>query len=93
MNANLQADSMTSRYDPFGRHHWTEDFWFSYQFRQTVHDYAVKHGINATLRLTSAGETGAEHCQHDNPILGQELMPDWLADVFDIDQSKLAYGP
>ena len=84
---------MTSRYEPFGRHHWPEDFWFSYQFRRTVHDYAVKHGINATLRLTSAGETGAEHCQHDNPILGQELMPDWLAYVFDIDQSKLAYGP
>lgn len=60
---------------------------------KTVYDYAVKHGVKATLRLTSAEETGAEHCQHDNPTLGQELMLDWLADVFGIDQSKLAYGP
>ena len=56
---------------------------------KTVYDYARAHGVNATLRLTSAEETGAEHCQHDNPTLGQELMLDWLADVFSIDQSKL----
>lgn len=55
----------------------------------TVHDYAVRHGVKATLRLTSAEETGAEHCQHDNPTLGQELMLDWLADVFRIDQRNL----
>ena len=60
---------------------------------KTVYDYAVKHGVNATLRLTSAEETGAEHCQHDNPTLGQELMLDWLADVFGIDQRKLAFLP
>ena len=41
-----------------------------------------------TLRLTDAEETGAEHCQHDNPTLGQEIMIDWLADVFRIDQRK-----
>lgn len=58
-----------------------------------VHDYAVAHGVKATLRLTSAEETGAEHCQHDNPTLGQELMLDWLADVFGIDQGKLAFFP
>ena len=34
----------------------------------------------------AAQETGAEHCQHDNPTIGQELMSDWLADVFRIDQ-------
>jgi hypothetical protein len=28
------------------------------------------HGFNATLRLTSEEETGAEHCQHDNQLLG-----------------------
>jgi dienelactone hydrolase len=60
---------------------------------QTVYDYAVKHGVNATLRLTSEEETGAEHCQHDNPTIGQELMIDWLADVFRIDQTKLANYP
>jgi dienelactone hydrolase len=60
---------------------------------KTVYNYAMKHGVNATLRLTSEEETGAEHCQHDNPTLGQELMIDWLADVFKIDQAKLAFYP
>ncbi len=58
---------------------------------KTVHDYAKSKGINVTLRLTDAEETGAEHCQHDNPTLGQEIMIDWLADVFKIDQRKLTY--
>ena len=56
---------------------------------KTVYDYAVAHGVKATLRLTTAEETGAEHCQHDNPTLGQELMLDWLADQFGIDQTKM----
>jgi len=60
---------------------------------KTVFDYATKHGVQATLRLTSEEETGAEHCQHDNPTLGQELMLDWLADIFKIDQTKLAFFP
>jgi dienelactone hydrolase len=58
---------------------------------RTVYEYARKKGVNATLRLTSAEETGAEHCQHDNPTLGQELMIDWLADVLRIDQRKLVF--
>ena len=58
-----------------------------------VHDYAKAPGVDVTLRLTSEEETGAEHCQHDNPTLGQELMVDWLADVFKIDQTKLAFFP
>lgn len=58
-----------------------------------VYDYATKHGVKATLRLTSEEETGAEHCQHDNPTIGQELMIDWLCDVFAIDQTKLAHYP
>lgn len=58
-----------------------------------VFDYALQHGVKATLRLTQAEETGAEHCQHDNPTLGQELMLDWLSDVLSIDQRKLAFGP
>lgn len=60
---------------------------------RTVYDYATQHGVKATLRLTSEEETGAEHCQHDNPTLGQELMLDWLADIFKIDQTKLAFYP
>jgi pimeloyl-ACP methyl ester carboxylesterase len=48
----------------------------------TVYDYAKSHGLDVTLRLTSEEETGADHCQHDNPTLGQELMLDWLMDCF-----------
>jgi len=59
---------------------------------KTVYDYAKKHGVKVTLRLTTEEETGAEHCQHDNPTLGQELMIDWLADVFRIDQKKLVFS-
>jgi acetyl esterase/lipase len=58
---------------------------------KTVYEYAKAKGVKVTLRLTSEEETGAEHCQHDNPTLGQELMIDWLADVFGIDQRKLAF--
>jgi dienelactone hydrolase len=58
---------------------------------KTVYEYARAKGVQATLRLTSAEETGAEHCQHDNPTLGQELMIDWLADVFGIDQRSLVF--
>ena len=54
-----------------------------------VHDYAVSKGVNSTLRLLQPDETGAEHCQHDNPTIGQEIMNDWLADVFGIDQRAL----
>jgi pimeloyl-ACP methyl ester carboxylesterase len=56
-----------------------------------VHEYATSHGVDATLRLTTEEETGAEHCQHDNPTLGQELMIDWLCDVFKIDQTMLVH--
>ena len=56
--------------------------------RQT-YDYAVAKGVPATLRIVDPEETGAEHCQHDNPTIGQELLADWLADVFGIDQRAL----
>lgn len=56
--------------------------------RQT-YDYAMSKGVEATLRIVDPEETGAEHCQHDNPTIGQELLNDWLADVFEIDQRAL----
>ncbi|RAI39803.1 alpha/beta hydrolase family protein [Rhodoplanes roseus] len=56
---------------------------------QRVHDYAKSKGVDVTLRYVDADETGAEHCQHDNPTIGQELMADWLADRFGIDQVAL----
>lgn len=56
--------------------------------RQT-YDAAIAAGVPATLRIVAPEETGAEHCQHDNPTIGQELLADWLADVFEIDQRTL----
>jgi dienelactone hydrolase len=51
-----------------------------------VYEYGKSKGLDITLRLVTEDETGAEHCQHDNPTIGQELMADWLADRFGIDQ-------
>ena len=51
-----------------------------------VYDYGKAKGVDVTLRLVTEDETGAEHCQHDNPTIGQELMADWLADRFGIEQ-------
>jgi hypothetical protein len=45
--------------------------------------------VDATLRILDPEETGAEHCQHDNPTIGQEVLADWLADRFGIDQRTL----
>lgn len=56
---------------------------------QHVHDYAQQHGVDVELRFVSEEETGAEHCQHDNPTLGLELIGDWLVDRFGIDQTSL----
>jgi len=54
-----------------------------------TYDYAKAHGVDATLRVLDPEETGAEHCQHDNPTIGQEVLADWLADRFGIDQRAL----
>jgi dipeptidyl aminopeptidase/acylaminoacyl peptidase len=58
-----------------------------------VHDYfggeqaelasagAQRAGVDVTLRLVMPEETGADHCQHDNPTRGLEIISDWFADV------------
>ena len=56
---------------------------------RSTYDYARAHGVDATLRILDPEETGAEHCQHDNPTIGQEVLADWLADRFGIDQRAL----
>ncbi len=56
---------------------------------QRVYDYAKAHGVDVTLKLLSEDETGAEHCQHDNPTIGMEVVADWLAERFGIDQAQL----
>lgn len=55
-----------------------------------AYEYARKHGVDVTLDLVGEEETGAEHCQHDNPTLGQDRINDWLADRLGIDQRSLA---
>ncbi len=54
-----------------------------------VYEDAKTHAVSVTLKLLSEEETGAEHCQHDNPTIGQEYMADWLVDVFAIDERAL----
>lgn len=44
----------------------------------------VEAGVNVTFRVVTEEETGADHCQHDNPTIGQELMLDWLSDTLQL---------
>jgi hypothetical protein len=54
-----------------------------------VYEYAKSKGMDVTLEFLGEDETGADHCQHDNPTIGQEIMADWLVDVFGIDEREL----
>jgi hypothetical protein len=54
-----------------------------------TYEYAREQGVDVTLKILTEDETGAEHCQHDNPTLGMERMADWLAEVFQIDERQL----
>ena len=56
---------------------------------RSTYDHAIANGVDATLRVLEPDETGAEHCQHDNPTIGQEVLADWLTDKFKIDQRTL----
>ncbi|WP_454617666.1 alpha/beta hydrolase family protein [Bradyrhizobium cenepequi] len=56
---------------------------------QMVRDYAVSKGVDVTFHLVNEEETGADHCQHDNPTIGQEYIGDWLAEKFGIDEKSL----
>ena len=61
-----------------------------------TYDSAKAGGVDVTIRILDPEETGAEHCQHDNPTIGQEVLCDWLADKFGIDQEmllKTSYNP
>jgi dienelactone hydrolase len=63
---------------------------------RSTYDHAIANGVDATLRVLEPDETGAEHCQHDNPTIGQEVLADWLADKFGIDQRallKISFNP
>lgn len=51
-----------------------------------VYEHAREAGVDVTITFINEEETGAEHCQHDNPTIGQEYMADWLVDRFGIDE-------
>lgn len=51
---------------------------------QKVYDYAKSRGVDVTLKIVEEEETGSEHCQHDNPTLGEDFMMDWLAEALDV---------
>jgi dienelactone hydrolase len=66
----------------FGEH----DFLGIDQF-ENAYAYATQHDLKVTRKLFTAVETGAAHCQIDNPTIGQEYIFDWLAAQVGIDQA------
>jgi len=48
--------------------------------------YAKSKGVDVTLKMFTPEETGAAHCQMDNPTLGQEYICDWIADKLGVNQ-------
>jgi dienelactone hydrolase len=47
---------------------------------RNVYEEARSAGVDVTIKWFSPEETGAAHCQIDNPTLGMELICDWLSD-------------
>ena len=58
-------------------------------FQERVEDLAGPAEVILGWILPFEEETGADHCQHDNPTIGQEIMADWLANRFGIDERRL----
>jgi cephalosporin-C deacetylase-like acetyl esterase len=54
--------------------------WLGLDVAQESLRYGMRHGVDVTLKIFYPEETGASHCQIDNPTLGQEFICDWLAD-------------
>lgn len=50
------------------------------QNAENVYDAVKASGGEVTMKHFSPEETGAAHCQIDNPTLGMELICDWMAD-------------
>lgn len=53
-----------------------------------VYERAKAKGVKVALKIVNEQETGADHCQHDNPTIGQEFMADWLVDLFGINERE-----
>lgn len=57
--------------------HGEEDEWGRYP-AETLYEYTKKHGVDVEIKWFAANETGAAHCQCDNPTLGMEYICDWI---------------
>lgn len=57
--------------------HGQEDVWGA-QMAQDLYDHTRDAGVDVVLKWFTAEETGAQHCQVDNPTLGMEYICDWL---------------
>ena len=53
-------------------------------------EYVKERGVDVSLRIFTAAETGAAHCRIENPSLGREYICDWIADTPKIDQRTRA---
>lgn len=60
-----------------------------FEYALESYEYSKRHGLDVTFKVFTAEDTGASHCQVDNPTLGQEYICDWLADQLGIDQTQL----
>lgn len=63
-----------------------EHDWLGLQTALDAYEDAKKKGVNVSLRVFVAEETGASHCQIDNATFGQEYICDWLADKLGLKQ-------
>lgn len=60
-----------------------------FQFAVESYEYSKARGQDVTFKIFTMEETGAAHCQIDNPTLGMEYICDWLAEKLSIDQTAL----
>jgi pimeloyl-ACP methyl ester carboxylesterase len=60
-----------------------------FKYAVEAYEYSKAHGQEVTFKVFTTEETGAAHCQIDNPTLGMEYICDWLADNLNVDQNAL----
>ena len=61
-----------------------------FEFAVESFEHSKANGQDVTFKVFTAEETGAAHCQIDNPTIGMEYICDWLADKLGIDQVLLS---
>jgi dienelactone hydrolase len=62
---------------------------FSIQTAHQAFDCAKAAGVDVELKWFQPEDTGASHCQIDNPTIGMEFICDWIADKLGVDQRSL----